>query len=168
MRRTAHFVSSRSASMLAQLKHLSMVLPLLFTSSLRAEDNQAIKADLAKFQGEWSMVSGLADGQAMPNALLATAKRVCKDDETTVTVSGQLILKAKFTIDPTKTPKSIDYQATDGPTKGRKHLGIYEVEKDSLKFCFGSPDAERPTTFESKPGDGRTFSVWKRAKDAAP
>jgi uncharacterized protein (TIGR03067 family) len=136
-------------------------------SSARAEDNDAVKADLAKFQGEWSMVSGFADGQAMPDAMLATAKRVCKEDETTVTVGGQLILKAKFTIDPSKKPKTIDYQVTDGPTKGKKHLGIYEVDKDSLKFCFGSPDAERPTALESKPGDGRTFSVWKRAKEAA-
>jgi uncharacterized protein (TIGR03067 family) len=144
------------------------LLPLLVAVALvslaHAADNDAVKNDLAKFQGEWSMVSGAADGQAMPDNFLATAKRVCKDDETTVTVGGQLILKAKFTVDPTQKPKTIDYEVTDGPTKGRKHLGIYEVSDDSLKFCFAAPDADRPTTFESKPGDLRTFSVWKRAK----
>jgi uncharacterized protein (TIGR03067 family) len=143
---------------------LGLVLALAVGHKAIAEDKEAVKADLAKFQGEWSMVTGVADGQSMPDNLVATAKRVCKEDETTVTVGGQLILKAKFKLDPSQKPKTIDYEAIDGPTKGRKHLGIYEVSDDGLKFCFAAPDGERPTTFESKAGDLRTFSVWKRAK----
>jgi len=42
------------------------------------------------------------------------------------------------------------------------------VDGDTFKSCFGKPDAERPTDFTSKPGDGRTLSVWKREKSAAP
>jgi len=30
-------------------------------------------------------------------------------------------------------PKTIDYQVTDGPTKGRKHLGIYEFDRPDKK-----------------------------------
>ena len=77
-------------------------------------------------------------------------------------------MKAKITIDPTKKPKTIDYQVIDGPTKGKKHLGIYELAGDTLKSCFGAPGAERPTDFTSKPGDKHTATVWKRAKAAAP
>jgi len=95
-------------------------------------------------------------------------KRVCKGDETTTTMGGQMFLKAKITLDPSKKPKTIDYQMTDGFTKGKKQLGIYEVDGDTFKSCFGKPDAERPTDFTSKPGDGRTLSVWKREKSAAP
>ena len=131
-------------------------------SSAWAEDSEAIKKDKAQLQGEWSMVSESADGSAMPDAMRETAKRVCKGDETTVTVGSQLIMKAKFTIDPSQKPKTIDYQMIDGPTKGKKQLGIYEVTGDTAKFCFGSPGAERPTDFTSKPGDGRTVSEWKR------
>jgi len=132
--------------------------------SARAEDNPAFKADKDLLQGKWSMVSGLADGQAVPEAMLAGSTRVCEGDETTVTVGGQLIMKAKFALDPSKKPKAIDYQVLEGPTKGKSHLGIYELDGDTLKFCFGSPGAERPTDFTSKPGEGRTSSVWKRAK----
>ncbi len=131
-------------------------------STAWAEENETVKKDLAQLQGEWSMVSGSADGTAMPDAMRDTAKRVCKGDETTVTVGSQLIMKAKFTIDPSQKPKTIDYQMIDGPTKGKKQLGIYEVTGDTAKFCFGSPGAERPTDFTSKPGDGRTVSEWKR------
>jgi uncharacterized protein (TIGR03067 family) len=104
----------------------------------------------------------------MPEAMRESAKRVCKEDETTVTVGGLLIMKAKFTIDPSRKPKTIDYQMIDGQTKGKKQLGIYQIEGDTVKFCFGSPGSERPPDFTSKPGDGRTLSVWKRKKTPDP
>jgi len=137
-------------------------------SAASAEDNEAVKKDKAQLQGEWSMVSGAADGSAMPEAMRESARRVCKGDETTVTVGGQLFLRAKFTIDPSRKPKTIDYEMLDGPTKGKKQLGIYEVGGDTAKFCFGSPGAARPTDFTSKPGAGRTLSVWKRTKTPEP
>ena len=131
---------------------------------LFAQDSDQIKEDVAKMQGEWSMVSGSADGRAIPNEMLPSAKRVCKGNETTVTIGPQLILQATFTVDPTKNPKTIDYQVTDGPTKGKKHLGIYSFDGDMVKYCFAAPDEERPADFNSKPGERRTLSVWKRAK----
>ena len=133
-----------------------------------AAENEAVKKDLAQLQGEWSMVSGSADGQPVPDVMVKQMKRVCKGDETTTTRAGQLFFKAKITIDPSKKPKTIDYQMTDGFTKGQKQLGIYEVEGDTFRSCFGKPGAERPTDFTSKPGDGRTLSVWKRNKQATP
>jgi len=123
---------------------------------------------MARLQGEWSMVSGSADGQPMPEQMLKQMKRVCKGDETTTTLSGRVFIKAKITIDPLKKPKTIDYQMTDGFTKGKKQFGIYEVDGGTFKSCFGKPGAERPTDFTSTPGDGRTLSVWKREKPAAP
>ena len=137
-------------------------------SQARAGDSDATKKDLAQLQGEWSMVSGSADGQPMPDEMRKQMKRVCKGDETTTTMAGQVYIKAKFTIDPSKQPKTIDYQMTAGFTKGQTQLGIYEVEGDTFKACFGKPGAERPADFTSKPGDGRTLSVWKREQPATP
>ena len=137
-------------------------------SSAGAQENEAVNKDLAQLQGEWSMVSGSADGQPMPDLLLKQMKRVCKGDEAAVTMAGQIYIKAKVTIDPSKKPKTIDYQMTDGFTKGKKQLGIYEVDGESFKSCFGKPGAERPIDFTSQPGDGRTLSVWQREKKTAP
>jgi len=145
-----------------------IALAAVTISPVSAEDNEAIKKDMAQLQGEWSMVSGSADGQPVPDVMVKQMKRVCKGDETTTTRAGQLFFKAKITIDPSKKPKTIDYQMTDGFTKGQKQLGIYEVEGDTFRSCFGKPGAERPTDFTSKPGDGRTLSVWKRNKQATP
>jgi uncharacterized protein (TIGR03067 family) len=140
---------------------MSVIIPLLW-----AEQDEAIRKDMAALQSEWSMVSGSADGQPMPERMLKQMKRICKGDETTTTTAGQIFLKAKFSIDPSKAPKTIDYQMTEGFTKGKKQLGIYELDGDTFKSCFARPGAERPTDFTSKPGDGRTLSVWKRQKPA--
>ena len=135
-------------------------------TAARPEASQASNSDLASLQGEWTMVSGVADGYAVPDAMLRDSKRTCEGNVTTVIVGGQLIMKARFTLDPSKTPKTVDYQVIDGPTKGKQHLGIYELDGDTVKYCFGEPGGARPTEFGSQPGDRRTSSVWKRAKPA--
>src|SRR5581483_5522036 len=82
-------------------------------------DEAGAKQDLEKLQGEWTMVMGEIEGQAMPEQMRAVMRRVAKDDETTITMAGQLFMKAKFTIDPAKMPKTIDYNMTGGPTSGK-------------------------------------------------
>ncbi len=79
-----------------------------------------------------------------------------------------MFFKARIAIDSAKKPKTIDYEMTEGFTKGEKQFGIYEVEADTFKSCFGAPGAARPTEFSSKPGDQRTLTTWKRDKPAAP
>ncbi|HKS35877.1 MAG TPA: TIGR03067 domain-containing protein [Verrucomicrobiae bacterium] len=146
-----------------------LVIVAAFTfAGAQPEESQAVKDDMARLQGEWSMESGVADGYPIPASMLPNSRRMCKGDEITATVGEQLVMKAKITIDPSRKPKTIDYQVIDGPTKGKKHLGIYELDGDRFKSCFGAPDAERPTDFTSKPGDRRTSSVWKREKQSAP
>lgn len=125
---------------------------------------QDAKKEMARLEGEWTMESGEIDGQAMPEEMRKTAKRAVKDRETTVTVGGQMFMKAKFVVDPSKKPKTIDYTMTGGPTAGKTQLGIYELDGDTVKFCFSAPGKDRPTDFTTKEGSGRTLSVWKRAK----
>jgi uncharacterized protein (TIGR03067 family) len=121
-----------------------------------------VKKEMTQLEGEWSMVSGVASGQAMPKTMVETGKRVARDGETTITFGGQLYFKAKIKIDPSKSPKAIDYEMTEGPTRGKTHLGIYERDGDTVKFCFAAPGQERPTEFTSKEGSQRTLSVWKK------
>jgi uncharacterized protein (TIGR03067 family) len=122
------------------------------------------KKEMAQLEGEWSMVSGEANGVSMPEATVKTGKRVAKEGETTITMGGQVYFKAKFRIDPTKKPKAIDYTMTEGPTKGKTHLGIYELDGDTVKFCFAAPGKDRPTEFTAKEGSHQTLSIWKRDK----
>src|SRR5579859_6816094 len=131
----------------------SMLLPFIITLLAAADAAQdAIKKDLDQLQGEWSMVSGASNGQEFDEQVFKTAKRVCKANETTVTVGERLILKAKITLNPAKEPKHIDYDVLDGDTKGRIIRGIYEIDGDMVKFCFTAPGGERPDDFTAKAG----------------
>lgn len=134
------------------------------TVSFAAEDIKTSTNDLDHLQGEWSMVSGTADGFPIPEPMVSNSKRVCKDDELTVIVGGQLIMKAKIALDASKKPKTLDYDVTAGSNKGKKLLGIYELDGDTFESCFAAPGAERPTDFTSKSGEKQTLTVWKRNK----
>jgi uncharacterized protein (TIGR03067 family) len=125
---------------------------------------QDAEKESKQLEGQWSMQSGEANGQMMPKEFVATGKRTAKDGETSIMIGGQLYMKAKYSVDPSKTPKTIDYMMTEGPTKGKTHLGIYELNGDTLKFCFAAPGQERPSEFTAPAGSQRTVSVWKRDK----
>jgi len=142
------------------MRLVTLAVILLLAGS--AQDDT--KKEMAKLDGEWSMVSGNASGQSLPEEAVKSGKRVCKDGETAITISGKVFFKAKVTIDPNKKPKAIDYEMTEGPTKGKTHLGIYELDGDTVKFCFAAPGKDRPTDFTAKEGSERTLSVWKKDK----
>lgn len=131
-----------------------------------AED-EAAKKDKAQLQGEWSMVSGTTDGMQIPEEYRKEIKRVCKGGETSVTHGEEVILKAKITLDASAKPKTIDYEVTDGPNKGKKQLGIYELDGDTAKFCLAAPGDERPKEFASKEGTKHVLTAWKKVKAAA-
>ena len=126
------------------------------------------KKDLAALQGEWNMVAGVNDGWSIPAEARAGAKRVCRGNETTVSMNGMLLMKAKFTLDPSKKPSAIDYHRTVGPkgptTSDTIQRGIYEIHNGSVRFCFAETGKPRPTRFSSEKGSGWTLTRWKRSR----
>jgi uncharacterized protein (TIGR03067 family) len=105
--------------------HLLLLLGFLANTpdNLGANPNEAAeKKALAQLQGTWSLVSASADGEAMPESMVKEMKRTLHGNELRVTRSGQVFFKAKVILDATKTPKTIDYEMTEGPTKGNRHL----------------------------------------------
>ncbi len=130
---------------------------------LAAQATPAAPADLARLQGQWSMVSGSIEGLALPAEYVTSGKRVAVGDTVTVTFGGRLFMKAAVTLNPSRSPKEIDYHVSGGDTAGALQLGIYQIAGDTVRFCFAAPNAPRPTAFTSSAGDGRVLSVWVRA-----
>jgi uncharacterized protein (TIGR03067 family) len=110
--------------------------------------------------GEWAMVSCALDGRHLEEPFIECASRVTEANETTVLFAGLVYTRARFTVDRSKAPKTIDCFHTHGPSKGQLQYGVWELEGKTLKLCFASPGEERPADFTTEPGDGNSVSVW--------
>jgi uncharacterized protein (TIGR03067 family) len=124
--------------------------------------DEAKRKDLEKMQGEWQAASYVVDGMQLPDDDAQALFRTVKGEQYTVFRFSKPIGKGTFTIDATKKPKTIDSQPAQPNVK--PILGIYELDRDTLKVCNARPGQERPQEFASKPGSGHTLTVWQREK----
>jgi uncharacterized protein (TIGR03067 family) len=109
--------------------------------------------------GEWTPVSLVRDGQPLDKATLKHGRRIATADEVTVKFGSQVVVQAKYAVDRSPTPMTMDYFLAGGKTQH----GIWVLEGKRLTTCFGAPGQPRPTEFASTPGDGRTLTVWTPA-----
>lgn len=116
--------------------------------------------DLApELSGEWTAQSLVRDGQAMPPSMLKHGKRVATANDVTVKFGPTVMLKAKYGVDRSRAPMTMDYVLADG----KPQYGIWVLEGKRLTVCFGAPGQPRPSDFGSSAGDGRTLTVWTSA-----
>jgi uncharacterized protein (TIGR03067 family) len=115
-----------------------------------------------ELEGEWQMISGVFDGKPMDESHVQWVKRVTRGRETTVLAGPNVMMKAEFAIDSSRSPKTIDYLNTGGPNKGKIQLGIYKFAGDLLKIYMAAPGDLRPGQFDAAPGAPGTLTVWKR------
>ncbi len=113
-----------------------------------------------ELEGEWGMVSCTVNGEPLPASMAKHGKRVARNNEITVSIAGQTILKARFTVRRESTPAQIDYLLSTGD---QQH-GIYDLEGKDLKVILSAPGQPRPADFSVAKGDGKTLSVWKLIK----
>jgi uncharacterized protein (TIGR03067 family) len=114
------------------------------------------------FEGEWQMLSGVMDGRPLEQSAVKWVKRITRGSLTKVVAGSQIMLQVEFTTDESHSPHQIDYVNTGGANKGKTQQGIYEFEDGVLRVCVAAPRDDRPGEFRSAPGDGRTFTTWKK------
>jgi uncharacterized protein (TIGR03067 family) len=72
-----------------------------------------------------------------------------------------------FKLDPTATPKAIDFTPMEGPNKGKTYLGRYEIDGRRLRICYRGPGSTRPNDFSDKAvGDDATVFIDVRSPPA--
>jgi uncharacterized protein (TIGR03067 family) len=131
-------------------------------SSSLADDKSAIEKETKKFQGTWTIESSVTGGQEIPRDQLVGFLMIYEGDKHTLKYGDKVFQVGIQTIDPSKSPKTIDVTMTEGPAKGKVMLGIYEFDGDTLKVCFDSQGMNRPTEFKSAPGSQNFLNVHKR------
>ncbi len=145
---------------------ISMLACLGFLKAADDAKQDAIKKERKKYEGTWRVTSLEINGN---QASEEDAKKITVvnklDGVWILQVDGGKITEGTSEIDPTKSPKTIDFMETEGEKKGKPVLGIYELGEDTRKLCFGGPGKERPTDFSAPAGSGRTLVVFKREKN---
>ena len=140
------------------MRHTMFPCLLLLASTLHAQDSTA--ADLARLQGDWHLVSVAYDGQTVTTP--PPGIRHAVGDTVMVTMGGQLMMHAIFKLDPTTTPKSIDYSVIGGPLAGSHVSGVYKLEGNRFTICMGAPGGSRPDDLEVGASEEGSCSVWER------
>lgn len=127
-----------------------------------AKNGEESSAPATELEGDWQMIEGVFNGKAMNATMMQWAKRVTRGNVTSVVAGPQTMLKASFTLDNSKNPTEIDYTIVEGTNRGKTQPGIVELKGDILKICMSAPGNDRPREFVSKPGDGRSYTAWRR------
>jgi uncharacterized protein (TIGR03067 family) len=117
-----------------------------------------------ELEGEWEMVECIREGVPVEKEHVKYGKRIVRGNLITVTMAGQVMLKATFTMNASANPKTMEYVIAQGSQQGQKQLGIYEWDGKNQKVSFGAVGKERPSDYDVKLGDGRTYTLWKFLK----
>jgi len=122
-------------------------------------------ADKDLLQGSWYQVAEQFDGKNLSVARIdATAGKLIFQGEKYAFRSGRdTIEQGTFTVDPSKTPKTIDFiSKSSGLSEGGSRLGIYDLQENGLKVCIAELNKERPTEFATTVGSGLELKTYKR------
>ena len=120
-----------------------------------------------EIEGEWKMTRGVFNGAPLAPAMAAYCTRIIRGDVTRIVAGPQEMLHARFTLDPTQSPRAIDYVNLAGSNKGKKQAGIYAREGDELTISMAAPGKPRPKDFSTAKGDGRTLTAWTLARKSS-
>ena len=129
------------------------------------------KQQAEKLQGVWGAISYVQDGQGEGEKVApqeSPVRWVFKGDKVTFRADvEEASANGSFKLDPSKTPQAIDvlFPAAPGEKKGQAILGIYELDGDTLRICYGPDGTERAAEFKSKAGSKLILVVFKRLKE---
>ena len=130
--------------------------------------------DMDKLQGYWKPLQCDFEGKPqMPTDVMKQVTVVFDKTEyhlyfkdTKLDKDGKPVVfrlaLANIALDDKTAPKSITFEFADGPLKGKKSHGIYELAGNQLKVCYGPVDRPKPTRFESPASSGYFLETWAR------
>jgi uncharacterized protein (TIGR03067 family) len=129
-----------------------------------------IKAEMKKLEGTWRGVSLVSNGKASAEDRAKALTLTLKADGTWTLSDGKDASDGTYTVDPAKKPKTGNFVIKSGKYKDTTTLDVYDLDGDTLKFCYvmaptgKEATKERPVKFASEAGSGHVLWVLKREK----
>jgi uncharacterized protein (TIGR03067 family) len=134
----------------------------LLVGSRAIADDQAVKDELKRHEGTWSVTSSIYDGEAASEDLVRSIKRIVEKDHAVWERDGKRFAGTTLEVDPAREPRTIDVIPDGGPNRGERVLGIYKIEGDKLTICMAGPGKPRPKVFQADKGSGCTLRTFVR------
>jgi RNA polymerase sigma factor (sigma-70 family) len=129
-------------------------------SAQAGDQKAAAKSDQDKLQGAWQVISAQMAGKEVEGDEadeIRAFKLVVKGDHMKSRHGG------KFTLDPSKKPKELDWDMQEGPEVERgMWRGIYELKGDELTLVIAMPNTDRPREFKTEQGVLQMLMKLKR------
>jgi uncharacterized protein (TIGR03067 family) len=126
-----------------------------------------------EIKGKWQITAMELRGMKLPPEAIGPLKVAVLelgDGKLTIRAGERVIHDGDYKVNAKALPKTIEGNLTPNVGRGDKRpeasAGIYEVEGDTLRICFGAPGGGKPPkqfTTEG-PGGGSTLLVYQRVK----
>ena len=144
-----------------------MALVSVALGGVDADDLKAgEKAAEKQLRGSWRPESVTESGRQLTGADLEAYKgltlSIQEGKSTLKSADGNVLSACELKLDAKRDPKTFDAKEVEGLGVGRIYKGVWEVEGDTLKWCFSTKD--RPKGFESKEEADFFLLVLKRQK----
>lgn len=122
-----------------------------------AQTTAAAKAIVGEWEGQMMDGDGSNPGQRRMNiSLTITDKKI-----TATGGQSQMMGDGTYRI----SGRHLDATGTSGQYQGKKYLGLFSIEGDTLKWCSGNDRARaRPTALKTNTKDGHFLMVLTRKK----
>jgi len=105
-----------------------------------------------EIEGEWRMTACIANGQAVPDSMVKTGRRIARDGITSSYFGKNRLLHASYKVNGNQ----IDYTLESGQTQS----GIWKLEAGILHIAFAPPGQPRPQDFI--PAPNVTLTSWTK------
>jgi uncharacterized protein (TIGR03067 family) len=146
------------------ITYLPCIVALLMVTSCSTEENVGnAKSDKELIQGTWEVVSSSESGREAPfdgARFIFTVELMTLQPKDATDVED--MIRVKYTLDPTRKPKSIDTSHELEPGKPIIQLGIYSLKGDTLELCLEGAGQPRPIELGGETGIGFILKRTKR------
>jgi len=122
---------------------------------------------LDALQGRWKPVYQEVDGQMVSSAISAATVVEISGNQFKVLKDGKVSYEGNFNIavnpDPVPWDIALIYKNSTQPDfLGGPRPGIFQVEGDTLKWCFNPIGLPRPKSLNTYPDSGGVLSIYQR------
>lgn len=140
---------------------LSLLVLALAPTASTSQDGPA-GHEMERLQGTWQFVALEVQGEAKPAEDVAQYTAVLQGDLWTVSKGKEVAAQVVFRVDPTKTPKTMEFIDIN---RARSMRGIYSLQGETLKICDRDvKKGDRPTNFATTPDSGLVLVTLRRLK----